>query len=262
VTSESSYTLRDHLFRSADPYANGKYVVTTRWIDAAADDSRTLYHVGCGSGAYNSTAVDLGFRVEAFEPDAEVAAIAAKDPPPGCTVHMLSLEQIEGESVADVIVMHDVLEHIENDADAVARLRGLIKPDGQLVLSVPAVPRLYGLHDEQLGHYRRYTKSSLRKVLEPHFDIRRIRYYGFAFLPVSLVQSRWLRRPYPTDAAAKGLLSTILRFATTCEARIPTPIGTSLLVHALPRASYFDGPRDSSAIIDRIDDSNAANVES
>src|SRR5437868_2111744 len=111
MSTELSYTIRDHLFRTIDPYAGGKYVVTTRWIGRARGGRRMLYHIGCGAGAYNPTAVDLGFGVEAFEPDAEAAALAAASAPAGCKVHVLPLEQIPGEAVADVIVMHDVLEH-------------------------------------------------------------------------------------------------------------------------------------------------------
>src|SRR5207248_10382430 len=159
------------------------YVVTTRWIGRARGGRRMLYHIGCGAGAYNPTAVDLGFGVEAFEPDAEAAALAAASAPAGCKVHVLPLEQIPGEAVADVIVMHDVLEHIEDDAAALAHVRRLIKDEGQLVLSVPALPSLYGLHDEELGHYRRYTKRTLLEVLETQFDVQRIRYYGFTFIP-------------------------------------------------------------------------------
>jgi len=42
-----------------------------------------------------------------------------------------------------------------------------------LVVSVPAHPRLFTSHDTALGHHRRYTRTSLHTLLEPHFTIDR-----------------------------------------------------------------------------------------
>jgi len=65
----------------------------------------------------------------------------------------------------DAIVAVNVVEHIEDDRALIARLAGLLKPGGKLLIYVPACPFAYGTLDRALGHYRRYTRASLTKLL-------------------------------------------------------------------------------------------------
>ncbi len=66
----------------------------------------------------------------------------------------------------DTIICSNVLEHIEDHERAAAHMRQLLKPDGRLVILVPANPSIYSGLDEDLGHFRRYTKVELTRVLE------------------------------------------------------------------------------------------------
>ena len=231
------YTIADHEFRDDDAYAFGKYRLTLRWLESLGTRG-TLLNIGCGAGQFNALAAGLGFTVHGFEPDPEAFALALGNlPPERCDVQQLGIEEIPGERVADVIVMHDVLEHIEDEASTVARLATLLKPDGVLVTSVPALPTLFGYHDEQLGHFRRYTRRTLRAALQPAFRIDRLRYYGTTMVPVTLWFSRIRRAPYPTaDAAGGGFTGRALGALCRAEARIPGPLGTSLVCMARPRA--------------------------
>lgn len=233
---DDDYTRVDHEFRKDDVYALTKYRITLDWLGRGAGE--VLYHVGCGAGVFNQMAVDFGYEVEAFEPDPQAHALAVASAPSGrCRVHLGGLEGVPGERLADVVVMHDVLEHIEAETAAVEHLLRIMKPSGKLILSVPAMPSLFGYHDEQLGHFRRYTKRSLRAALERHFVVEQVRSFGFTFIPVALVFSRLLRRPYPTGSGEKqgGLLSSAVHAACRGERRLALPIGTSLLCAARPR---------------------------
>jgi SAM-dependent methyltransferase len=229
------YTATDHEFRESDAYAQAKYTITLRWL---RDRPRgvLLYNIGCGAGLFNGMAVRAGYRVEAFEPDPAAYELARRDcPDRDCVVHPFGLDGVEDEGVADIVVMHDVLEHIDNDQAAVERVRRLIVDDGRLVLSVPAMPLLFGYHDEQLGHYCRYTRHALKAVLAPVFVIDRLRYFGFTLVPITAYYSRIRRRPYPTGSAESGVLSRAFRGLCSLEARVPTPLGTSLVCLARPR---------------------------
>jgi SAM-dependent methyltransferase len=66
----------------------------------------------------------------------------------------------------DLVVCQNVLEHIEDDAAAIAAMAMALVPGGRLVLLVPADPRLFGPLDEAYGHYRRYTGDGIRGLLE------------------------------------------------------------------------------------------------
>ncbi len=232
-----AYTTADHEFRDDDVYALGKYQLTRRWLQTLGTRG-TLLNIGCGAGQFNTMAVELGFAVHGYEPDGNAFALAvAHLPSERCEVQQLGIEGIVGERIADVIVMHDVLEHIEDEASTVSRLAGLLKPGGVLVMSVPALPSLFGYHDEQLGHYRRYTRRTLRDSLEPKFRIDRLRYYGATMLPVTLWYSRIRRQPYPTaNVAGPGVAGRVLAAVCRAEERIPGPLGTSIICMAHPSA--------------------------
>jgi len=66
----------------------------------------------------------------------------------------------------DCVLALDVIEHIDDDCQAVRKLGRLVKPGGRLLFSVPALPELFSEFDEVQGHRRRYTVPSFRECLE------------------------------------------------------------------------------------------------
>ncbi len=221
----------DHEFRARDVYAWTKYDITTDWITPFVRPGMLLLNIGCGGGEYNHVAVDMGLRVVACEPEAQAFALALRNKPAaGCEVRHCGLFDLRPDADAgDVIVMHDVLEHVEDEAGGARHVAALLRPGGRLVISVPAIQWLFGQHDVLLGHYRRYTKRSLRAALEPHLRLRRIRYFGMALIPAALWFSRLTKRPYPLQQVSDGPLSAIMRTVCAIERRLPVPLGTSVM---------------------------------
>jgi SAM-dependent methyltransferase len=130
-------------------------------------------------------------------------------------------------------VLHDVLEHIDSENAAIERIFELLTDDGILVISVPALDGLFGFHDEQLGHFRRYSKTSLRRALRNRFHIPRIRYLGFFAIPGVFYFSRFRRKGYPdASLGSSSILSRFFDKIMKIEQRIALPLGTSLLVMA------------------------------
>lgn len=67
----------------------------------------------------------------------------------------------------------NVLEHIENDTDALVSIKKKMLPGALLVIYVPALPILFSEMDAKVGHYRRYTKKELlEKVSQAGFGIK------------------------------------------------------------------------------------------
>ena len=100
------------------------------------------------------------------------------------------------QQLFDMVIMLDVLEHIEDDKaflahDVVPRL----KPESNIVISVPAHPSLFTSHDEFLGHHRRYTRRQLLSVSRAFF---RINEHGYLFTSLALV--RLLQRVTATSS--------------------------------------------------------------
>ena len=79
----------------------------------------------------------------------------------------------------DAVLALDVIEHIDDDRGAVARLARLLRPGGVLILSVPALPDLFSEFDEVQGHRRRYLPETLRSVFaETPLEIERLFWWG------------------------------------------------------------------------------------
>src|SRR6516165_5072124 len=57
----------------------------------------------------------------------------------------------------DCVLALDVIEHIDDDSQAMRELGCLLKPGGRVIVSVPSLPDLYSEFDEVQGHRRRYT---------------------------------------------------------------------------------------------------------
>lgn len=83
----------------------------------------------------------------------------------------------------DCIVSCEVMEHIEEDKKLLKRMNELLKRDGQVILSVPAKMKYWTIHDEIVGHVKRYEKEELYKLLgEANFKDVRVISYGFPFI--------------------------------------------------------------------------------
>lgn len=77
-------------------------------------------------------------------------------------------------------VCAEVLEHIEHPRQFLKNIKAILPPDSWLVVTVPGGPRTY--FDRHIGHYRHYTRSSLRALFEESgFVVRQIEACGWPF---------------------------------------------------------------------------------
>ena len=78
----------------------------------------------------------------------------------------------------DLIYTRNVLEHIENDVEALKNIRRKMGPNKSfLAIYVPAFPILFSHLDREVGHFRRYTRIELKnKIIEAGFDVELIEY--------------------------------------------------------------------------------------
>jgi len=231
---DAAYTIDDHEFRDDDLYALAKYRLSLRWLRSVRPSGRLL-NVGCGSGVFNELASDAGYVVHGIEPDAAACRLAVSRAAGAYEVTNVGLFDAPAELAADVVVMHDVLEHIDAEGAAVDALAELVRPGGVALISVPALDTLFGYHDRQLGHYRRYTRTSLKRGLQSRFEVERCRYLGMSGAPIALWYSRIKDEPYPISAASDGVMHRVVAAACAFEERIPGPFGTSVIALARPR---------------------------
>jgi 2-polyprenyl-3-methyl-5-hydroxy-6-metoxy-1,4-benzoquinol methylase len=97
----------------------------------------------------------------------------------------------------ELVLLMDVLEHIEEDESFLKNLLGQMKQSAGILISVPAMPYLFSSWDKALGHYRRYTKKGLNDIIKNAGG--RVRYitYCFAYiLPIVLVRRKLSKLKY------------------------------------------------------------------
>lgn len=131
----------------------------------------------------------------------------------------------------DAIVAVNVVEHIADDRALVARLAKLLKPGGKLLIYVPACPFAYGSLDRALGHYRRYTRASLTKLLADaglHLDAPR--FMNLFGLLGWTVNGRILRRER-LSAVQLAIFESLMPLFSL-EDRVRLPIGLGVYVAA------------------------------
>jgi SAM-dependent methyltransferase len=241
----NAYQYADLLDRSKDPYAAAKYNVISRYIAGRNKNNLRVLNAGCGSGELSFQLAAAGHQVLGIDPAPEYIALAEKGAITlridRCRFQVASIEAFASRDTFDCVVATDVLEHIADDRTAFNKLVDLVRPGGTVVITVPAMQSLFGFHDEELGHYRRYSKASLRQLVEQRCTVDVIRYFGFSLVPVCLLYSKLLRRPYPVaetaDSQKSPLIAPILRFVLNLESRVAAPLGTSVIMAGTARSS-------------------------
>lgn len=201
-----------------------------------------ILEVGCGTGHNLAMLGDFG-RVDACELDAVARSLATdRLGRPVLEARLPDLSMFEPASY-DLIALLDVLEHVPDDAAALRSIRGLLKPGGSLVLTVPANPWMWSAHDVAHHHFRRYTKADLRRLLtEAGYDLQLHTYFNSLLFP-PIAAARLLGKIRGDEAAddampkkrINALLEKIFSLEASLVGRIPMPFGVSLISLARPR---------------------------
>ncbi|MEX0881684.1 MAG: class I SAM-dependent methyltransferase [Candidatus Saccharimonadales bacterium] len=102
----------------------------------------------------------------------------------------------------DCIVACEVMEHIKNDKKFLSRVYRMLNDNGQLIISVPARKRYWTIHDEVVGHIRRYEKEQLLELAQKSgFSSAKVYSYGFPFVNIlRLFRAIHGRRQYKTKS--------------------------------------------------------------
>ena len=136
-----------------------------------------------GSGVGNFTEFLLRnehARIDAYEPCAKMHLNNkfSKNPRVNCINSNFELVSKSCDNKYDSVIFINVLEHIQQDSDAIKKAYKIIRRGGTLIISVPALQVLYSNFDRSIGHYRRYQKSELIKLAQiASFKIMSCKYF-------------------------------------------------------------------------------------
>ncbi len=147
----------------------------------------------------------------------------------------------------DLVTAFDVLEHLDDDRAGLAEIRRVLRPGGRLLLTVPAYRFLWSVHDEALGHRRRYVASEVHALLNgAGFSVLR-RTYAISFALPGIIAYRVAQGLLPS-VAGRGvsyvevpdpinrLLTDLLRVEGRLMGAIDLPFGASIIALARLRA--------------------------
>jgi SAM-dependent methyltransferase/putative flippase GtrA len=162
-----------------------------RWVGSLfrRDISGVVLELGCGAGHMLSQYQDLAERIVAVDVNPICLGTLRE------TYGHVNVEAIQADLSgdwgelkslrADVVVALDLLEHVENEAAFLSKVRSHLKPGGRVALKVPAQRRLFSEADRASGHWRRYDEADLVGLMESA---------GF--------RARWVREINPAGALA------------------------------------------------------------
>jgi SAM-dependent methyltransferase len=195
-----------------------------------------VLEVGCGTG-HNLRMLGAFGSVDACELDAVARGLASdRLGRPVLEARLPDLSMFAPGSY-DLIALLDVLEHVPDDLDSLIAIRGLLKPGGALVLTVPANPWMWTAHDSAHHHFRRYTKRHLGQLFRAAGY--RVQLHSF-FTPLlfpaiagARLMGKLRGRESADDALPSPPVNAALEKVFGLEAgligRVPLPFGVSLV---------------------------------
>jgi len=196
-----------------------------------------ILDVGCGDGLLFDRLSHFG-SVEGVEPD---AALVNPNNPYFNQIYIRPFDcSFRPGKLYSLILMLDVLEHLEDPVAALKHVTTLLQPAGTLIVTVPAFRALWTNHDLVNHHVDRYTKARF-KLLANQAGLHVIEYryfYHWTFVAKLGVRAyERLMRPAPTPASVPPhFLNQPLYWLSRLEqktiSRLPVPFGSSLMVVA------------------------------
>jgi SAM-dependent methyltransferase len=193
-----------------------------------------VLEVGAGFGG--STAELHGGAVTRWvclEPDPQLAERLARrieqgEIPSNCEAVLGMLETYRGSDF-DAVLYIDVLEHIREDRQELQRAARRLRPGGHLVVLSPAHPWLYTAFDRAIGHFRRYTRASLRAIAPADLRLVQLRYLDSAGLLASLGNRFLLGASQPSARQIRFWDDILVRLSTGIDPLIRYRLGKSVL---------------------------------
>jgi SAM-dependent methyltransferase len=185
--------------------------------DLGVQPPARVLDVGCGWGVTLDALERRGYQTVGM--DVSRRTLERLDRPGRTLIEAdLTRPMAPGFPTHDAVLALDVIEHLDDDRAAIRRLGDLTRPGGSVVVSVPALPGLYGEFDRIQGHRRRYLPQGLRAAFaDSGLLVERVFWWGRWLVP-ALRRQRARQRMRPGESASE-VYRTYLRLP-------PWPLGT------------------------------------
>jgi SAM-dependent methyltransferase len=212
--------------------------VVARFVPTGSE----ILEYGGGTGALAARLRGDGYRVVVAEMSEEMIAACVEKGVPA-----LALDEPRFPPAgADCVLACDVLEHIADDAGFLRAARGVIRPGGHFIGTVPAYEFLWSGEDYVSSHFRRYTKATLARSLEAAgYQVAWSSYFNTLLFPLaaSVILAKRLFRPRdmyrsnvePLPRWQNATLRRVFSKERGLLRWLRLPFGLSLIFVATPR---------------------------
>ena len=191
---------------------------------------------GCGSGTNIKALTKFG-DVYCYEKDKRTLDYLSSEYKEDKKVTII--KNLKRQIKYDLIILADVLEHIKEDSNALKTLKKFLKPQGQILITVPAYNFLFSKKDEVLKHFRRYGYNEIKNLISKNFKILRITFFNtLLFFPITLITFifKIFRVDYIEDVenTPNKLINNLLYYIFSIELfflkYIDFPFGVSIII--------------------------------
>lgn len=169
-----------------------------------------------------------------LEPDVVLAdqlksLIVNQQLPECCELKTGTLSELSNRETYDTIIYIDVLEHIKDDEKEVNIATEYLKKDGNLIVLSPAHQWLFTPFDRAIGHYRRYNKKTLSKIIPDNLQCTRIIYLDSVGVMASMANRFLLKSKMPTIKQIKLWDKKMVPLSEKIDPLIKYSIGKTII---------------------------------
>ncbi len=196
---------------------------------------RDVLEVGAGQGSTTAALCRGPFqRWLCLEPDARLAQstagmIRSGELPRFCESRVSTLRELPSEEQFDSVLYIDVLEHIADDVEELRCAAARLRPGGKLIVLAPAHQWLFSPFDRAIGHYRRYTGTSLRAVMPKELRLYELKYVDAVGLVASAGARFVFRNGTPSPWQIQLWDKGMVRLSRVVDPVLGHAIGKSVL---------------------------------
>ncbi len=223
----------------------GRRYIIRRFLEhyLGPEGSLDILDVGCGTGRNLDLLEQFG-RAQGVEPPGPgLDTCRQRGRGPDAVVEGVATELPFDDASFDLVTSFDVLEHLEDDGAGLAEIRRVLRPAGHVMLTVPAYRFLWSIHDEALGHRRRYVASEVHSLLNTSGFVVVRRSYAISFALPAIMGFRIAQGLVPSVAEkgasyvevpppANKLLTGLLKLESRLMGAFDLPVGASIIALA------------------------------
>ncbi|WP_115461918.1 class I SAM-dependent methyltransferase [Winogradskyella aurantiaca] len=176
--------------------------------------SISILDVGCSTGILLEDLHKNGFdQNQLFGIDISEKAVSQANSRGLKNVSVGDAQDFRFEHSFDVIIASDCLEHLSNDVKAIETWLSHLKPEGKLIIFVPAFMSLWSDHDVVNNHKRRYTKRELISLFRyKNVTILKSGYWNVFLFPLIWLYRQFNKVSSSETKKAKGDLESLSVF--------------------------------------------------